>query len=298
MQYQKNKTRCKIIVILFFESFALAFLSRLRYNNDMINLKVKNFQFAHSYNESGDLFVCDSHCHTTYELYLLVNGNVDYVVGNTTYSLKPFDLLLIPPTVFHCPHRVNHEPYERIIFNFNPTDINKNLRPLLDTLHTHYSVKNHLFFKSIVSEFTPSFAQLNKELFIRSVKNLIELSLTELSVLSPETDASSVSDPILSKIIEYIDHNLDKKLAQETMAKLFYVTPTWINYSFKKHFHICYSHYVKTKKMTYAQSLLQSGNSPTNVAVMCGFDAYATFLRQYKSMFQHLPTEDYIESIE
>lgn len=89
----------------------------------MIHFIVKNFEFAHTKNDSGESYYCATHCHNTYEIYLLLKGNVDYIVGNSRYSLRPFDLLVIPPSVFHCP-RSQHGEYERVIFNFKkPTSI-------------------------------------------------------------------------------------------------------------------------------------------------------------------------------
>lgn len=250
----------------------------------------------HNHDENvGDSF-CLSHCHNAYELYLLLDGNVNYVVGDKIYSLKPLHLLIIPPTVFHHPQTIEQGSYERIVFNFKPCDVNKDLRGLLTELNTHYSLKNHAFFRSVASELLPSFTQLPQEVFARSAKNLIELILAQLSTLPPETDSLCSANPVLSKIIEYIDENLDKKLLQEHIASLFYVTPTWINYAFKKHFGVCYSQYVKTKKMTYAHSLLQAGNPPKTASVSCGFDFYTTFLRQYKSFFGKLPGEDFVEN--
>lgn len=258
----------------------------------MSELKIKTMDFLHSYNADGSEYTCDSHCHNTYEIYMLINGNLDYTVGNKTFNLKPFDLLFIPPRVFHCPH-VQKGPYERVVFNFKSSDIHREFRSLLDKLNNYYCVKNHLFFRSIAIEFSQSFHLLDKNVSSHAVKDLIELLLTELSLLQPKTEQILIH-PILSQIIEYIDNNIDKKLSQESIAKQFYVTPSWINYSFKKHFDVCYSQYIKTKKMTYAQSLLQNGNQPKAVSLMCGFETYTTFLRQYKDFFNHPPLKDYI----
>lgn len=259
----------------------------------MIELKVKTIEFYHRCNEDGETFFFDSHCHNTYELYMLISGNLDYTVGDKNITLKPFDLLIIPPHIFHCPH-TKQGSYERIVFNFLDTDISKDVRPLLKKLGSHYYVRNHVFFRSIALEFSQSIYSLSTNVASQVVKNLIELSVTELSRQEQITDQARQYHPILSQIIEYIDNNIDKDLQQKSIAKQFYVTPSWINYSFKQHFNVCYSHYVKVKRMTYAQDLLQNGNQPKVVSIMCGFETYTTFLRQYKDFFKHPPISDYI----
>lgn len=260
----------------------------------MIHFLVKNFEFAHTKTESGESYYCATHCHNTYEIYLLLKGNVDYVVGNSRYSLRPFDLLVIPPSVFHCPHS-QHGEYERIIFNFKKTDVNPSVQTLLKEIGNHYYLRNNVFIRSLALDFLPLVTETGPELTLRMIKDLLELILIQLSVSQPIEEQDSIH-PTLSAVIEHIDKNLDKKLHLDDLSKSFFVSPSWINYAFKKYYGVCYSQYVKTKKMTYAQSLLQAGESPKNTAVMCGFEFYTTFLRQYREFFGHLPSDDLLNN--
>lgn len=260
----------------------------------MIHFIVKNFEFAHTKNDSGESYYCATHCHNTYEIYLLLKGNVDYIVGNSRYSLRPFDLLVIPPSVFHCP-RSQHGEYERVIFNFKKTDVNSNVQALLENIGDHYYLRNNVFIRSLALDFLPLTTTAETELKLRMLKDLLELIIIQLSVTQPIAE-QKIINPTLSAIIQYIDENLDKKLHLDSISKMFFVSPSWINYAFKKYYYISYTQYIKTKKMTYAQSLLQAGASPKTAAVMSGFDFYTTFLRQYKEFFGHLPSGDVLNN--
>lgn len=37
------------------------------------------------------------HVHNFYEMYFLIDGQIDKFVESRTYHLKPFDLIIIPP---------------------------------------------------------------------------------------------------------------------------------------------------------------------------------------------------------
>lgn len=261
----------------------------------MIHFVVKNFEFAHTKNEKGESYYCATHCHNTYEIYLLLKGNVEYIVGNSRYFLRPFDLLLIPPSVFHCPCS-QHGEYERVIFNFNKTDLNINVQTLLENIGSHYQLRNNVFIRSITLDFLPLTTAVKADLKLRMVTDLLELILIQLSAAQPAAE-QKIIHPTLSAIIDYIDDNLDKKLHLKDISKNFFVSPSWINYAFKKYYNINYSQYTKTKKMTYAQSLLQAGETPKSTAVTCGFEVYTTFLRQYKEFFGRLPSEDILNDI-
>ena len=62
-----------------------------------------------------------SHYHEFYEIFLFVSGNVDYVVHDKMFRLKPGDLLIIPPAIMHHPIFRDFEiPYERYVLWLSP----------------------------------------------------------------------------------------------------------------------------------------------------------------------------------
>lgn len=273
--------------------FLLAFRNGMGYILTMISFNVKNLVFSHVRTQKNERYFCATHCHNAYEIYLILQGDVDYIVADHLYSLHPYDLLVIPPSVYHCAHSVKGE-YERVVINFKKKDINANVQRLLGELDIRYYLKNNVFIRSLVFDFLPLVETAAPELKIQMVKDLLELIVIQLSASQTVPEAELVH-PTLSAIVEYIDGNLDKKLSLDHISKSFFVSKSWINYAFRKYYKIGYSQYVKTKKMNYAQTLLQSGTSPKTVAVMCGFEIYTTFLRQYKEFFNHLPSSDCFE---
>ena len=77
-----------------------------------------------------------SHYHEFYEIFLFVSGNVDYVVHDKMFRLKPGDLLVIPPAVMHHPiFRDFDIPYERFVLWLSPLafDTMKKIDPEIDS---------------------------------------------------------------------------------------------------------------------------------------------------------------------
>ena len=76
-----------------------------------------------------------SHYHEFYEIFLFVSGNVDYVVHDKMFRLKPGDLLIIPPAIMHHPIFRDFEiPYERYVLWLSPPafDVMKKIDPDID----------------------------------------------------------------------------------------------------------------------------------------------------------------------
>ena len=60
------------------------------------------------------------HHHDFYEVYLFLNGNVNYTIESRNYHLLPGDILLISPLELHQPRiTLEKHPYERIVLWVN-----------------------------------------------------------------------------------------------------------------------------------------------------------------------------------
>ena len=85
--------------------------------------KAQNFtQRQHMLRPGYEIFrYCDSelgevslHHHDFYEIYLFLNGSVEYSIESRIYRLLPGDILLIGPMELHQPRIAkDHGPYER-----------------------------------------------------------------------------------------------------------------------------------------------------------------------------------------
>ena len=120
----------------------------------------------------------------------------------------------------------------------------------------------------------------------------VNLLLLQTKYAPADKESPQIIHPTLSKILQYIDENLNHALEVTTIAKEFYVSPSWVFHIFKKHLQISYKQYVNHRKMLYAHQLVLSGTPPTQAALLCGFQEYTTFYRQYKRQFGVSPQED------
>lgn len=96
------------------------------------------------YNEqplSGGQF----HSHAFYEIYYFHEGRCTYLIGDSVFTLKPGDLLLMNGLTLHCPNVEPDSRYVRSILHFDPAWICRGLSEtaksiLLDPFET---LRNH-----------------------------------------------------------------------------------------------------------------------------------------------------------
>ena len=99
-------------------------------------------------------------------------------------------------------------------------------------------------------------------------------------------------NPVLKRILQYIDQHPEQAITAEQLAERFFVSTSWIVHIFHRYLGISLMQYIRKRRILYAQSLILAGTAPTEVAVGCQFENYATFYRQYKAVLGHSPNED------
>ena len=255
----------------------------------IMDISQHKINFSHNQSEYNEINLYKgTHFHNDYELYFIVSGDVEYVVGDAIYSLQPYDLLLIKPTVYHHPRFLSQALYDRYVINFSLAAIDEHLLPILQTDQVFFRFSDNQTVKNLYvawDKFMNNAEEKDAYIFCRQLINLLLLQLK----YADTNHQKEIIHPMLTKILAYIDAHLDEPLDVNSIAKRFFVSPSWIFYIFKKKFFISYSQYIQNKKMLYAEQLIRSGTPLTQVAFLCGFREYSTFFRQYKRHFKTAP---------
>ena len=268
----------------------IAITANMCYNFDM-STNIGKIKYSHNKQDKPQASEYGNHFHNTYEIYLFLSGDVEYIVGDVTYLLSPYDLLLIKPTIYHYPKIQSSKPYERFVINFTDDVIDPSLKDVLNIDRVHFSFRDDGFVKRLYSTFDQYIEKSRDDADIFCMQ-AINMLLLELKHAKPDEDLAQVIHPTLSKMIRYIDDNLSEELDVESISSKFFVSPSWVFHSFKEQFHISYKKYVNHKKLLYAQQLIQKGVSSSDASISCGFSEYTTFYRQYVKQFGIPPSKE------
>ena len=273
-----------------YTTFNIAFPANICYTHGM-NTEIGKIKYSHTCQEEPLGNVYGNHFHNTYEFYLFLNGDVEYIVGDTTYLLKPYDLLLIKPTLYHYPKIQSSKPYERFVINFTEDVIDTSLKEVLSTTRVRFSFSDEGFIKRLYETFDAYIKLDEKDAYV-FCKQAVNMLLLQLKHAKPDNDDAQIIHPTLSKMLRYIDDNLSDELDVESISSKFFVSPSWVFHSFKEQFHISYKQYVNHKKLLYAQQLIRKGTPSNEACISCGFGEYTTFYRQYKKQFGISPSKE------
>ncbi len=267
----------------------------------------EDFMFFNLRDQKSSEF--EFHYHDFNKIIIFLSGNVTYIIEGKSYTLKPWDILLVGKNDIHQPLISPNTVYERIVLWLNPyfldshkknncdlqscfllaterkmnmirlnkTDI-PSLKQTLDDLEESISdssfaneiLKNSIFIQLIV--------KINRLFFGMDIKNKME---------------DVRYDSRIESILSYINENLDNELSIDLISNRFFLNKYYLMHLFKQETGYTLYNYIQKKRTIKASDYIKSGMQAGYVCSLCGFGDYSTFVRAFKKEFKLSPRQFY-----
>ena len=234
------------------------------------------------------------HTHSDYELLYIINGDVTHIIEDKKFKLRAGDLVFIRPNMYHFIQIDSSErDYERININFAASDINTDMSIIPDSVNVINTNENSrlsdIFGK--VSVYANTF---DSEVFYKILKGLITEVVYNISLTDSvdEREELSVTNPIITQAINYINTNLFTIKNVGEVADAIFVTESYLFKLFKKELRKGPKKYITDKRLLAAQQMIKHGEKPTVIFERCGFNDYTSFYRGYVEYFGHSPSKE------
>lgn len=261
-------------------------------------LNTDRIAFHHTVDVNPDPRDFLRHCHDTYEVIYVVEGNGRYIVEGNEYALRPRTLLLLPPRAFHYVDLSPEKLYERYVIHFRPTALPEEGRALLSSFPAE-SIGNGHFYSSAQLPPTISaiFTRLDEvaRLDPGNDELLTRLCLSELLLIltaaSPEAHTAD-GEPLGRAAVRYLNSHLTEPLSLDTLAHKFYVSKFYLCRAFREHNGVSVLQYITEKRVFLAKQFLEDGETAVVAAAKAGFGDYSSFYRAYRKILGISPKKN------
>ena len=238
------------------------------------------------------------HHHDFYEVYYLLDGQVEYWVDGRIIRMEPGDLLLINPQELHRPLvGSDSDRYERIVLWIN--------KEYLERLATGKSKLSSCFDQSLPNRICPADAErpilkarmheLVHEYYSRDfgsrlcaqglfLQLMVQLNRLAFRTEDPEGEAQQLS-ALVQKTMSYIRENISTPLSLEEIARHLYVSKYHLSHAFSREVGVSLYRYIMLRRLLLARQLLLAGQGAGQVSISCGFSDYASFYRVFKAEY-------------
>lgn len=241
------------------------------------------------------------HMHENFELTLITEGRMLYIVDGTCIEAKAGDLVFFNSYIPHAWIPDRSSPVNVIEITFKPN------------IADHFAFSSQPILSRIASG-TPKYLHVNcknssLEWRIRSIAdeladraygyrpvasmelNILLLTLMRHACPLPEKDQAAQSS-VICRAREYISAHLSENPGLSEIAAAVYVTPHHLSFLFKKQVGIGISDYMNQQKlMRTADLLLNSELSVLDIALQSGFTSKSNFYRVFKEYYGITPQQ-------
>ena len=245
------------------------------------------------------------HNHDGYEVVLFLDGDVNMMIEPELYKMKPGDIFLISPLVFHGVDLVDVSSYERIVINIqyeylrnlgdSETDFSTLFRSADSANMSHLRIPEDSLdqFISIAKKLEEA---LHSDSYGHSI--LSRAYLSEFLLLTCRFSESvrpskkgSTMPAAVAKVLEYIDAHLSDEITISAMSAELHYSSDHLSRAFSEATGDSLKHYINAKKIALAQKLLLQGNSPYDVCFMIGYNNYSSFSRRFSNQIGMSPKQ-------
>ncbi len=284
--------------------------------NDLINYEQG---LIYSIGKDSDPFFCSfdydtrsydinmefQHFHRFYEIHILLDKEAAHLVDGNLYEMKQYDVTLLPPLKLHKSIYPEGAPVRRLIIQFalpaNGTFILKNdISDILSVFNCEPPV-----LRLTESCQTEAFSHLNKIqkliktrpcdfsvlVFTEFIEFLYALKTSETENLYRQKAENTLEEKIY-RVTSYIHAHFAEELSLESLAKMCYMSPTYLSHSFKTVTGFSLINYIQMTRISNAQQMLLSGDLKiTDIAIKCGFNSFSQFNRTFNKLVKKSPSE-------
>ena len=248
----------------------------------MLHLTDKTWTLQYAREETPHPEFFFKHSHQNYEILYFVCGDAEYNVEGRFYTLRPHDIVFIPPARFHYLHLQSPAPYERYCFNFEARILPAEDQERLYGLPTVLSAEGNAQLRDCFTRLLGYAKRMREgDLRLLARSSLLEI-LIYLFYDSPAAEARRERhNPVIEKVIALIDEHPERDWNAETLARELFLSRSYLQNLFSRYMDVGLKNYINTKKILHAQSMLLSGRRATEVCEACGFRDYSTFYRLF-----------------
>lgn len=223
----------------------------------------------------------DKHLHSFYEIHFIFSGELSYKCNDEIITLRENDALIIPP---QTPHHCN---------GYSETFLKASLAFMVDSSKLSHIVnskkcKKFEISKEIIDSVNFILKQSEKSDFLtphlisNKILEMLYYVCNSLGISLPES-LEKDTDPRLLTAKRYIEHNKDRIISCEDVAKECCLSRKQLSRIFKKHTGMTLTEYLIDSRVKYAKKLvLNKEHSIKEISFMLGFESESCFVSFFK----------------
>ena len=257
------------------------------------------YEFVHSINNAprndGE-FRLHNH-NDLYEIYLFLEGDVEFHIEGNIYRAHPHDIFIARPYEMHHNYFRSSSRYERIVIFVPQKFFRLNRCEELESFFLNSSLGTGCQIPAAVAEreLVALLFKINRYLqegALLIAKCVLLEFLYQLNQISVPLTEPVVEDQRIKDILLWLNEHLTQRVTLDGLAAAFFLNKYHLCRVFRSVTGMSINQYLNYKRLLLARSLHQNGQTLLEASVNAGFNSYAHFYRMHKKVFGMSPREE------
>ena len=224
------------------------------------------------------------HTHSHYEFFYLMDGECNFLIGDTIFNLKPGMVAVVNKDVPHQTSYINSNYHKRLCIEFSGNYCTE-LFSFFSEIWLNTAFFNNAFLLDSASrEYIEAFA---KQIYYEKEKSdfvseaMVKLYLQELlfmtirnrnSTISSNYKNAQIHDLDIHAAIAYINKNFQNSISLNDIANAVHLNPAYLSTKFKNVVGVGYKDYLISLRISYAERLLlETRKNISEISAESGF---------------------------
>jgi len=242
-----------------------------------------------------DPLLFDHHCHSLYEMTILLEGDISIVVEGQKFHLEKNQAIIIPPLLYHKNIANQLTMYRRITSLFDISAVPLVLRDSLPIMENEYSLTVFDVYSMQASKLRQCCIDNNPGYYEPLINSLMVECLYQHAFSKSQAQERAIGNKVLYSIIQYVEQHLNDNISLDDVVSHTGQSKSSICGLFKSEMGISIKQYIISKKLAKANWLMQNGISSTQAALQIGYENYSSFYRIYRKFYNSSPSDHNIE---
>ena len=252
------------------------------------------------------------HFHQFHEIHILLSGRASHLIEGDYYTLQPYDIVLLRPSLLHKTEYPAGDDCRRLIINFRMPDDSPALHEMLQSCLQPFGAEVPIY-RFTGETRAQAFSHLNA-IFTLGKQPMTPLTqqfihchfLQFLATVAQHAGESSyepqeLSDSITQKVYavtSYIHRHYASELSLEFLAEKFFISPYYLSHQFRRVTGFSLINYIQITRVRNAQQLLlYTDMKIADITTSCGFTSFSQFNRVFNKFCHTSPSQFRVNGI-
>lgn len=258
--------------------------------------------YSCDFNTSHTAGNIDFHIHNHYEIYLLIDGEIQYFVENSCYKMTPGNLMLFSDKEIHKAINTSNQPFTRLVIHISPAFIRQYCTlqtNLLSCFHHSPGCANLVTLTADEKDLLLSMAatlkqsdQFSEEYGsdLTALTTLIQILLVINKAWKRISPSRTVPNPHrVQAIMDYIEVHLTEPMTLDSISKALSLDKYYLSHFFKSETESSIFQYILIKRIALAKEHLLAGQTVSEACYLSGFHDYSNFIRTFRQTTGYTP---------